>query len=250
MKHADAFAVDVEEGEVIELLEYEVTGVVEDVAARMVADALQKHLEGDTVVQVFAGVELEAEVDALLVVKIEDGLPAARELGECGIDEAGGTLRPGIEIGPRECAGEGADFGEAETARGPRGKLELRDGPRRACAFVAADCRRSEGVEQIVIGGVRGDELAEHVRRQLGDDEAVFGECAGEFVAVGLTLGGASEIDEARVPCGDLQGAKAEPGGPLRDCGKRVEGRLIAAELREMDRWPLKSFHGARDSSK
>ncbi|HEX4580575.1 MAG TPA: hypothetical protein VH139_00870, partial [Acidobacteriaceae bacterium] len=167
-----------------------------------------------------------------------------RALGECGVDEAGGTLRPGIEIGPGERAGEGADFGEAEAARGPRGKLELRDGPRGARAFVAADCWRSEGVEQIVVGGVRGDKLAEHVRRQLGGDEAVFGECAGEFVAVGLTLGGTSEIDEARVPRGDLQGAKAELGGPLRDCGKRVEGRRIVAELREMDRWPLQSFHG------
>ena len=43
---ADALVVDVDEGQVVELLQHEVAGVVEDVAARVVADALEEHLEG------------------------------------------------------------------------------------------------------------------------------------------------------------------------------------------------------------
>jgi hypothetical protein len=72
----------------------------------MFADALQEHLEGDAVVQVLAGVDLEAEIDAGFVEGVEDRPPAFGKLVEGRVDEPGRALGPGIEVGPGEGAGE------------------------------------------------------------------------------------------------------------------------------------------------
>ena len=73
----------------------------------MVADALEEHLEGDAVMQVFARMDLVADIDAVVVGMVEDRLPAAGQLIEGCLDEAGRTLRPRIEERPGQRAGEG-----------------------------------------------------------------------------------------------------------------------------------------------
>ena len=50
--------------------------VEEDVAARVIVHALEEHFEGYTVVEVFAWVDFEAEVQVGFVEGIEDGTPA------------------------------------------------------------------------------------------------------------------------------------------------------------------------------
>src|SRR5207247_9864772 len=60
---ANALRIDIDEGEVVQLLQHEVRGIVVDRAARVIAGALQKHLEGDAVADVFARMDLEAEID-------------------------------------------------------------------------------------------------------------------------------------------------------------------------------------------
>ena len=57
--------------------------------------------------QVFARMDLVADVDAVLVGMVEDRLPALGELVEGGLDQTGRTLRPGIDEGPGKRAGEG-----------------------------------------------------------------------------------------------------------------------------------------------
>ena len=47
------------------------------------------------------------------------------------------------------------------------------------------------------------------MRRELGDFEASCAHDAEKLVAVVLALGGALQIDEALIPCGDLYAGKA-----------------------------------------
>jgi hypothetical protein len=77
VKHFYALVVEVQVFEIVELLDYEVAGVEEDAATRVIVYALEEHLEGYTVVEVFAGVDLEAEVQVGFVEGIEDGTPAS-----------------------------------------------------------------------------------------------------------------------------------------------------------------------------
>src|SRR5918996_861317 len=84
VKRLDPLMVDVDEAEVIELLQQKVAWIVVDAAARMVADPLEKHLEGRAVHQVLARMDLVADVDAMLVEHVQDRLPASCELVEGG----------------------------------------------------------------------------------------------------------------------------------------------------------------------
>ncbi len=129
VERPDPLVVDVDEAEIVELLQEEVAGIVVDVAARMVADPLEEHLEGHAVDQVLARMELVADVDAGLIERIQDRLPAPRQLVERGLDQAGRPRRPGIEIGPGERAREADVGGEAEPPRGLGGQPHLLDRP-------------------------------------------------------------------------------------------------------------------------
>src|SRR4051812_46130493 len=102
MEGADALRVDVNEGEVIQLLQDEMGRIVIDRTARMIAGALKKHLEGNAVANVLARMDLVAEVDTGFLVGVEDRTPAARQFVECGLDQARRPLRPGIQKRPRQ----------------------------------------------------------------------------------------------------------------------------------------------------
>ena len=101
VKHFNAVVIEVDVFEIVELLDDEVARIVEEVAARVIVEALEKHFERHAVVEIFAGVDLEAEVDVGFVERVKDGAPASGQFVEGGLDEAGGALRPRVEIGPR-----------------------------------------------------------------------------------------------------------------------------------------------------
>ena len=89
MKGLDPLVVDVDEGQIVELLQHEVRRIVEDVRTRVLIHGIEEAFEGDSVVQVFAGVQFVAGVDAVLVEHIEDRLPAAAKLGKTFLDQPG-----------------------------------------------------------------------------------------------------------------------------------------------------------------
>src|SRR6266850_8134678 len=76
VKHLDALVVHIEEFQIVELLQHEMTRVKQHLAPRMIAGALQKHFQRDPIVQIFAGMDLEAQVHSRFVKCIEDGTPA------------------------------------------------------------------------------------------------------------------------------------------------------------------------------
>src|SRR5437867_1808133 len=101
VKHADAVVIEVDVLEIVELLQYEVTGIIQQVAALVTAHALEEHLERHAVVQILAGMDLEAGVDTVFIEDVENRAPAPRQLVERRLDETGWPLRPGVEIRPR-----------------------------------------------------------------------------------------------------------------------------------------------------
>ena len=66
----------------------------------------EEHLEGDTVMQVLARMDLVADVDAVLVGVVQDRRPALCKFCKGGLDQARRALRPGIKKRPGERAGK------------------------------------------------------------------------------------------------------------------------------------------------
>lgn len=193
VKHFDARVIEVDELEVVELLKDEVTGVEENVGAGMIADAFEEHFERGAVVEIFAGMDFEADIDADAVKGVKDGQPAFGQLVESGFDQAGGALRPGIDVGPGKRAGEGDVGFDAEIGGSARGKEELLDGPllARGGVGVACEASRSEACEESVVGGMAGNELALEVGGKFGDGKFVPGGDGLQIVAIGFAFGGA-----------------------------------------------------------
>src|SRR5690606_6720853 len=100
VKHADAFVIAVDEAEIIQLLQQQVARVVENLRARMLIDRIEEALEGGAIVQVLAGVDLEAQVDPGFIERIEDRPPAPRQFGEALLDQTARSLWPGIHVRP------------------------------------------------------------------------------------------------------------------------------------------------------
>src|SRR6185369_6430720 len=90
---SDSLVVVVDEGEVVEALQYKVAGVIVNGAARMAGDALQEHLERQAVVQILRRMDLVADVHALGVEGIQNRTPAAGELVEALVYESVRPLR-------------------------------------------------------------------------------------------------------------------------------------------------------------
>ncbi len=62
---------------------------------------------------------------------------------------------------------------ETQIARGLGASYDLLDRPFLPLLRLAVNCRRREGIEGLVIGGMDRDELALQMGRELGDLDAV-----------------------------------------------------------------------------
>src|SRR5580704_17362319 len=209
----------------------------------MIFDAVEEHFEAGAVVQIFARMNFEAEVDADFVEFIEDGSPAFGEFVEGSFDKAGGTLRPGIHIGPGERTGKCDVGAEAEIPGGFGSVIKLVDGPFMARFGIVADIRRGESIERGVVGRMDSDKLALQVCGEFGDRETVLFRDAGDFVPIGFALAGGFEIEEAGVPSGNLHAFVAKLCGPGADGIATIEGRGVTGELGEEDCGSFYRFH-------
>src|ERR1700722_2472310 len=80
VEHFNAIVIGVDEAQIVHALLDVVAGVVIDVATLVAADGVEKHVEGVAVEHVLARMNFKAEVDALLVVDVEDRFPPATPL--------------------------------------------------------------------------------------------------------------------------------------------------------------------------
>ncbi|MNH41189.1 hypothetical protein D3C79_1026390 [compost metagenome] len=86
-------------------------------------------------------------------------------------------------------------------------------------------------------------QLALQMGGELGDDQPPLGQQAAYLVAIILAASRQAQIEQARVRR-QLQAAKAEAGGPVRQAGERIEWRLLPHELGEEDGRSLDGLHG------
>ena len=96
--------VDVDVFEIVELLQHEVRGIVEQVGAPMPPHPLKEHLVARAIMEILTWMNLIADVDSVLVGFVEQRRPALRQLVKGGLDQPGGALRPGIDVRPRQGA--------------------------------------------------------------------------------------------------------------------------------------------------
>src|SRR5690606_27799861 len=184
-------------------------------------------------------VNLVADVDPVLLVDVEDRLPALAELGKGFLDQACWPLRPRIEIGKRQRARERHRGVEPEIARGLGGRLDLFHGPFLPCLGVVVDRCRRESIELGVVSRMHGHQLPLKVRRELGDLDARLVSDALDLVAIVLRRRCLLEVEQASVPGRDLYAFVAEARRPFGDGFQRVERRLVARKLRKEYPRPL-----------
>ena len=209
----------------------------------MAADRVEEHVERVAVEDVFRRMDLEAEVDPVLVVHVEDRPPPAALLGETLLDQPRRPLGIGVEIGPGEGAGEADVLGQAEAAGDTRGLAHLIGGPLAALLRIAAHRGRALPVEQRVIGRMDRHHLALEMRRELADGDPDVGESPLDLIAIGLALVSLVEIEKAVVPGGNLDRLVAEVLGPTSDAGERIVRRRIARELSKKEARALDGPH-------
>ena len=87
MKGFDALVINVDEPDIVERLQAKMRRVVIDAAALVTVELVEEALEGDAVEKILARMQFEADVDAVILMRVEDWLPASGELVERGVDE-------------------------------------------------------------------------------------------------------------------------------------------------------------------
>src|SRR5690606_582092 len=116
MERLDPLMVDVDKGEIVQLLQQEMRGIVVYVAALVASERIEKHFEGGTVENVLTWVNLVADIDAMVLVNIEYRLPSPGKLLEGFLDETGRALREWIKIRKGERPGKGNRDVKAQMA--------------------------------------------------------------------------------------------------------------------------------------
>src|SRR4051812_2301430 len=107
MEGTDALMIDVDEGEIVELLQHEMAGVIEDSGRRVIIYGLEEALKRCAIVQILARMNLEAGAYTGIREGVEHRSPATSQFAESFFDQAVGSLRPGIHEGPHKRSREG-----------------------------------------------------------------------------------------------------------------------------------------------
>src|SRR5258708_2292682 len=100
MKHLDPAVIKIDELQIIKLLQHEMARIKKHIASPMIAATLPKHYKRPPIVQMFARMNLKAQVHPRLFKRIQDGTPASRQLVKSSFNQPGGPLRPRIQIRP------------------------------------------------------------------------------------------------------------------------------------------------------
>ncbi len=220
-------------------------GIEQDIGTFVSPHLIEKTLECGAVVQVFAGMNLVAAIDAGLLEGIEDRLPAPTQFDKGFFHQTRRALRPGVKIGPGQSTRKGGVRLEAQTLRRPGAQFDLLHCPGLALLRFAVQSQRREAIEQGVIGRMHGDQLTLQMRRKLGHLQAILCQHTGDFIGIGLALRALFEIENRRRRGRDLQSLVAETGRPLRHGLQLVERGRVAEELRQENTGAFERFHSS-----
>ena len=93
---------DANEAQTVELFQQKMRQVVVVATARVVAKALQQHLECGAFKQVFAGVQLKSHIAIGVVKRVRNWPPAFGQFIKCSLNQARAPLRPRVQKRPRK----------------------------------------------------------------------------------------------------------------------------------------------------
>lgn len=161
----------------------------------MMANALMKHFECHTVVQILARVNFVTQVDPLLVAGVKHRQPAPGELVERGVDQSFRALWEREQIGPGQRTGKGAQLAEPEPRRRLHRQQHLLPRPLAARLRIALQRRRREAVKQRIVSRVYRHQLAEDMAGQFADHQPLFRQHAGQIIAVGLAFRSGGHVE-------------------------------------------------------
>src|SRR5258708_212938 len=104
MKHFYEIVIIVDVLKVIELLQNEVAGIIQNVTAFMLFGCFPESFKCYAIVQILARMNFIAKIHAILVKCIKDRHRSLRKLLETILNETCRALWPGINCLPHECA--------------------------------------------------------------------------------------------------------------------------------------------------
>ncbi len=96
MKHTDAFMIEIDIAQIVELLQNEMRGIIKQTGSRMVIHFFQESFISNTIMEIFAGMNFVAKVHTIFVKNIQDGFPSFSEFFKTCIYQASWSLWPGI----------------------------------------------------------------------------------------------------------------------------------------------------------
>jgi hypothetical protein len=117
-------------------------------------------LKGCAIEEVLARVDFVADIAAHVVIGVENGLPPFGEFRKGRFNHTRWPLRPRIDIGPSERAGERDRRLKPEMLGGRRRQHQLLDRPSLPRLRLAMDFRWRKGIKRLVKGRVDRNQLA------------------------------------------------------------------------------------------
>src|SRR5690606_38064002 len=129
--------VEVDKLDMVQALQEEVAGVVEDIGALVVVGGCQEALKSHPVMKVLSGMQFVTNVRSSLVEGVQNGQPSVGKLLKSGFHQAGGALGPWIHGVPHEGSAKGSMGGQAHILGGFCGIFKLLYSPFGFCLKVA-----------------------------------------------------------------------------------------------------------------
>src|SRR5690242_6981850 len=121
--------------------------------------------------------------------------------------------------------------------------MQLFDGPCLSGLAVTAEIGWRKSGKHFVIGRVAGHELSLKMGGKFGNNKLVPRSHGLNLIAVRLAFGCSLQIEQSRVPGGNLDRHVTETCGPGADRIESVERRGVRSELREKNPWSQNCFH-------
>ncbi len=176
--------------------------------------------------QVFAGMNLIAEVNAVMLKHIQHRQPAPGQLGECLVEQRFMVRRPGVEPGPRKRAGKRRVCAQTEFFRGRRRTLQRGDSPVGAPGGIATQCCWRKIIKCEVVYRVHRHQLPFKMGRQLADLQSETGQHSPDIITIRLADRCLFKVENSGLVTGDLQRPISQRGGPPRKTRQRIKRRL------------------------
>jgi hypothetical protein len=118
VEHPDTLVVKVNVLEVIELLQYEMRRIIQNIAARVVVNRGEKTLESGAIVEILSRVNFVTEINPRFIEDIKDRPPAVCQLPESGLNQSFRALWPWVNCVPDKRPGKSGVRVKSEISTG------------------------------------------------------------------------------------------------------------------------------------